>query len=410
MTTEDTVREVIAKVGLWWPAADEDKLRAAATAYRAFATDIDGLAQRANTAATAVTTANQAASIDQFRTLWQNYDGSYQGYLPGLASGARAMASACEQFADAVVQAKDKVRELAIEIGATLVVGAVLAIFTFSLSADAAVAVSATLVAEAAAIGVTLSETAAMIVATALVGAAFGAVEGAAVDVAVAQPIRVLGFHDGGFSLSELESSFVYGGGTGFVLGGGGGAFRALRNMPVGRFSSVISVDTRLAGLKSNSVRKKMMQGYDPYGGMTPKAFRDRFWVPAKNGRPGHWDYPPHHGGVPGTQVVRNMQKGQLIDRFGRPDGTFLSPRDTPFPKRALTPESIGHRLPNHPAGQPFEYHQYRVLKPFPVEAAKVAPAFGQPGGGWQFRVLPHNGTDIDVEWLVRHHYLQEIS
>ena len=58
----------------------------------------------------------------------------------------------------------------------------------------------------------------------ALVGVAFGAVEGAVVDMAVTQPLRVHAFHDGGWSGSEVATSAVSGGAFGGVLRGVGAA------------------------------------------------------------------------------------------------------------------------------------------------------------------------------------------
>ncbi|MFI9158656.1 hypothetical protein ACIGW6_14035, partial [Kitasatospora aureofaciens] len=98
-----------------------------------------------------------------------------------------------------------------------------LAIVTFSISADIAAATAAGIVATAAAVGVTVSEAIATIAATVLVGAAFGAVEAITVDLAVAQPIRVELFGDGGYSLTEAADSAK----TGGIMGGAGGGLGA---------------------------------------------------------------------------------------------------------------------------------------------------------------------------------------
>ena len=43
-------QEVIAKVGLWWPAADEGKLREAADAWRQCAGSLDGIGNQGSAA------------------------------------------------------------------------------------------------------------------------------------------------------------------------------------------------------------------------------------------------------------------------------------------------------------------------------------------------------------------------
>ncbi len=118
---------------------------------------------------------------------------------------------------------------LAVTISATLAAGTALAFFTFGIAEAAAAATTATLIAAAEAIGLELSATVAMIVAGGLVGAAFGAVEGFAVDVAVAQPIRVWGYGEGGFSMDEAKDVAVGGAIVGGVFGLGTGGLRALR-------------------------------------------------------------------------------------------------------------------------------------------------------------------------------------
>lgn len=60
---------------------------------------------------------------------------------------------------------------------------------------------------------------------------------------------------------------------------------------------------------------------------------------------------------------------GTKLDRYGGRDGSFLSPKGTPFDQRALAP---GLR-----AGG---YYEYEVLKPLPVIQGKIASAFNEPG------------------------------
>ncbi len=153
--------EVIAKVGIWWPKADESDLYAAADAWDTFAAALDTAAQGGSAAASTVTDANSGPAIDAFEAFWSRYNGSCSGYCPITATAARSLASACRDYARAVTDAKDRVRELAIEVGASLVVGAGLAVFTFGATQAAAAAISAALVRSAAMIGAELSVAAA---------------------------------------------------------------------------------------------------------------------------------------------------------------------------------------------------------------------------------------------------------
>lgn len=49
-------------------------------------------------------------------------------------------------------------------------------------------------------------------------------------------------------------------------------------------------------------------------------------------------------------------------------------------------------------------YHEYKVIKDINgIKSLKIAPAFGQPGGGVQFE-LPNN-----ISYLVKNRFLKEI-
>lgn len=87
----------------------------------------------------------------------------------------------------------------------------------------------------------------------------------------------------------------------------------------------------------------------------------------------GTWDWPANKGfaEAPTEQVLK---PGTVLDRFGEDGGRFLSPAGTPFDGRALSPDSLGA-----------PYKAFEVLKPLPVQAGPIAPAFGMPGGGTQF-------------------------
>ncbi|MFI9319852.1 hypothetical protein ACIGXI_08725 [Kitasatospora aureofaciens] len=227
---ESAAAKAVQKVtGMWWPDADPDKLRTVADAWEAMATAIDNVTAPTNQAAAAIVANNHGPAIDAFGTFWARYYGGKdaagkgKGWLPETADACRALAKALRDFAHEVDKAIKKLEEEAAIVGGTLVVGAALAIVTFSISADIAAATAAGIVATAASVGVAVSEAIATIAATVLVGAAFGAVEAITVDLAVAQPIRVELFGDGGYSLTEAADSAK----TGGIMGGAGGGLGA---------------------------------------------------------------------------------------------------------------------------------------------------------------------------------------
>jgi RHS repeat-associated protein len=91
----------------------------------------------------------------------------------------------------------------------------------------------------------------------------------------------------------------------------------------------------------------------------------------------------PDNRGVLGIPWRDVLIPGTRIDRYGREGGTFVSPEGTPFPMRALPPESLDA-----------PYTVYEVLKPIPVDSGYIAPWFGQPGGGIQHE-LPRSVADL---------------
>ena len=263
MSAEQVAAKVIAKVGLWWPDAEERDLRRAAAAWAELAHALSGVAVRGSEAARAVSTVNRGAGVDSFAGLWARYDGGAdRPYLPTTADGARQLATALEDYAQAVKEAKDRIIQLAVTIGATLVAGAALAWFTFGIAAGAAAAVTAKLVALAALVGLQLSTAVASIVAWALVGAVFGAIEAFAVSIAVAQPLRVWAFDDGGFSLDEATDTAAAGGLLGGVFGTGGAGIRAIQSARHVRAAR--AADIRVAGMVANPKTLARLRELDP--------------------------------------------------------------------------------------------------------------------------------------------------
>ena len=145
--------------------------------------------------------------------------------------------------------------------------------------------------------------------------------------------------------------------------------------------------------------------GYRRLDGMTPQRFLHRYWDPSA----GSWKYPPDNGfllaaGKP-VEFRLTLEPGEPLDRFGSPYGGFLAPTGTAYSARSIPPSNL-----DDSPGFTCNYHAYRILKAFKVEAGPVAPAFGQPGLGLQYQLLssllPGDPAQANVLWLVDHGYL----
>jgi hypothetical protein len=162
-----------------------------------------------------------------------------------------------------------------------------------------------------------------------------------------------------------------------------------------------------------------LVRGYQPLGGLPPQFFLSRYWEAMKD----DYRYPPdwgfaRSGNYPnGRLLIKKTQllPGMRLDRFGSNFGSFLSPLGVPFGGRALPPRSL-----NTNAQDPLHlcnYHAFRVLKPFHVDAGPAAPAFEQKGGATQYHLLskyvpeaPQTPEELPVNWLLQNGYLEEID
>ncbi len=224
MSVESEARSILLDMGMWWPDADSAALREAATAWRTFATAVDGVRTPTGRTAASLIHNNRGQAIEAFSTFWSQYAmGQDGGWLDDLATAARSMASGLEKYAKAVDRAVDR---LWTEIGisaAVIVAGVGLTFFTAGISDGAAAVAAEGIIELSAELGVEVSETVATIAATTLTGAAFGSVESMTLDAAVTQPLRIATGLQQHFSLSEVDSSaksgMLWGGGLG--LGGG---------------------------------------------------------------------------------------------------------------------------------------------------------------------------------------------
>ena len=116
------------------------------------------------------------------------------------------------------------------------------------------------------------------------------------------------------------------------------------------------------------------------------------------SGTPGHvpmilWDDAPFEGFLYNWRIAVTLSPGTRIDRFGLETGRYLAPEGTPLAARALPPSST--------RGAPTVYE---VARPLNVEAGLAAPAFGQPGGGIQYK------TSSPVADLIRMGYLKPVG
>nr|WP_279577608.1 DUF6531 domain-containing protein [Streptomyces cyanogenus] len=228
MSVEDTARHILLKLGLWWPEADSGKLRDAAKAWRAFADSVDDVRAPVHRSASSIIHHNTGESIEAFEKFWGRYAKDQDGgWLSDLAKSSREMAKALEKFADAI---DDAINKLWTQIGidaAVIAGGVTLAFFTAGLASGAAVAAADAVIEFGATMGIAVTTTVAEIAAGTLVAAAFGGVESVAVDLAVAQPLKMVTGLQDGFSLDEVNQAAKDGMIFGGALGAGGGLLKA---------------------------------------------------------------------------------------------------------------------------------------------------------------------------------------
>jgi hypothetical protein len=118
--------------------------------------------------------------------------------------------------------------------------------------------------------------------------------------------------------------------------------------------------------------------------------------------------YPGNAGAVVGRRLdftsVDEFQAhyGDLLDRLGGDGGDFMSIVDTPFEQRALPPGSLS---------APYTTIQLTGELPsgYRIELSQVAPAFGQPGGGQQVRILGPNGQALSIADLKKEGIIDKV-
>ncbi|MCX4578069.1 polymorphic toxin type 28 domain-containing protein [Streptomyces sp. NBC_01571] len=228
MSIEDKAKDILLKMGLWWPDANSGTLRSAATAWRTFAESVDDVRGPTNSTARSLIHHNKGESIEAFDKFWSQYaKGKDAGWLGDLADSARAMAKFLDKFADAIDDAIHKLWEH-IAIDAAVIAGGVaVAFLTAGLASGAAAAAADAVIELGATLGVAVSTTIAEIAAETVITAAFAGVENVTIDAAVAQPLKMAAGLQQGFSLDEVNQAAQDGMIFGGALGAGSGVLRA---------------------------------------------------------------------------------------------------------------------------------------------------------------------------------------
>ncbi|MCX3059090.1 WXG100-like domain-containing protein [Streptomyces beihaiensis] len=249
MSAADKAKKIVKDMtGMWWPDADEGGLRDAAKAWRHFADDLEDVTAAANKSARSIITHNKGEAISAFDDpYWRRYYYDGRGWLQDMIDGSRDMAKALDAYADTVHHAVKKLEHELEIVGATIVAGTALAIFTAGISEAAAATATAAVVDMAATLGVTVSTEIATIAGTTLATAALAGIESVTVDLAVTQPVAMATGESKGYNLDEAHQALLYGALTGGALGGGGAAIRGIRNAG-GMASFFDGIDVGLGG------------------------------------------------------------------------------------------------------------------------------------------------------------------
>ena len=137
--------------------------------------------------------------------------------------------------------------------------------------------------------------------------------------------------------------------------------------------------DGAIAVLYNGSSKKLLKLNESLY--RAPKT-TPKFEIVPYSGQPTPTSWPGNRGFLGSSNKV-TLEPGSIVDRYGFRNGTFVSPRGTPFPMRAL---------PDSTLSKPFE--AYRVRSALEVDGGLITPAFGKPGLGTQFE-LPHSVDEL---------------
>jgi len=154
------------------------------------------------------------------------------------------------------------------------------------------------------------------------------------------------------------------------------------------------------------------LYGYDRDGApLSVAGYESRYVTPSGGRRyPFLVDGSMSDGGIPATlksypTTQTAIDAGaQFVDRVGDPHGAYLAVqvdgRAATWGERSLPIDSLDSG-----------YHQYELAGPLPagweIETSVTAPAFGQPGGATQMRVLDQTGEEVTVPELLENGVLE---
>jgi RHS repeat-associated protein len=100
--------------------------------------------------------------------------------------------------------------------------------------------------------------------------------------------------------------------------------------------------------------------------------------------------WPPNGGFFEPTRLM-TLEPGEIISRYGPPDGRYAAPDAIPFFQRGLPEEA-----------KEAPYNRFEVIKPLPgVRAGPSAPWFGQFGGGTQY-LMPQSMRQLEQQGYIR--------
>jgi len=129
----DSLGGVLREFHVPWPACNQDAARQAADAWTALADGIEDVLTACNNMVASITVNNAGAAIDAFAAKWQQYGGK-TGSLTLTIGACRALAKACNDFADQVSEVKAQIEHKAEELVAAVVGAAIALIFTWGAS------------------------------------------------------------------------------------------------------------------------------------------------------------------------------------------------------------------------------------------------------------------------------------
>jgi hypothetical protein len=151
---------------------------------------------------------------------------------------------------------------------------------------------------------------------------------------------------------------------------------------PGGLPSSSPRRSTAASAPTTADLHKQWMSGPSPIGSNPGPGHGDRDTPPAPGLPRGDLNWPPNAGALGPSRKV-TLPKGTIIDRYGSDWGDYTSPDGIPFEQRAMPPE-----------GRSSPYNRFRLNEDIEVDEATIAPWFGEPGMGTQYK-LPAAVKDL---------------